>query len=68
MRDVSLYWFAAQQKFDLFYLNCLAEFIELKLKFSKRQEVAKKSVKLKLSRKTHICGFQGLRVNHFSKL
>ena len=66
-----LYWFAAQQqtstsgrpKFDFFYPKVSAEFNELSLKLQKQLEVVKRSPKRKQSRKRHICGIQGLRVN-----
>ena len=66
MQAISLYWFAAQQqtstsrrqKNDLFDPKFSAEFNELSLKFSKQQEVAKKCLKLKQSRESHICGIR----------
>ena len=44
------------------YPKFSAKFNELSLKFSKRQEVAKKCLKQKQSRKPLICGIRGLGV------
>ena len=46
----------------MFYSKFSSEFNELSLRFLKQQEVAKKWLKLKQSRKPHICGIRGLRV------
>ena len=61
MQAILLYWFAAQQQistfrqktFDLLYLKFSAEFNELNLNYLKRQEMAKKWLKL-LSRQLNV--------------
>ena len=66
-----LYWFAAQQqtststrqKFDLFYPKLSPDLNEVSRAFQNQQEVAKKWLKLKQSRKPHICGIRRLSVN-----
>ena len=71
IQPISRYWFAAQQqtstcrrqKFALFYPEFTPEFNELSLMFWTRQEVAKKWVKLKQSRKPYICDIRRLRIN-----
>ena len=68
---ISLYRLAAQQQtstsrrqnFHLFYPKFSAKFNKLSSKFWKWQEVVKKRLKLKQSRKPHICDIRGLRVN-----
>ena len=51
MHTVSLYWFAAQQKFGLYGVKFSAEFNEFSLFLQKQQDVAKKKVKTKVVRK-----------------
>ena len=66
-----LYWFAAQQqtsiprpqKFDLLYSKFSPDFNEFSPAFQNQQEVAKKWLTLKQSRKPHVCGIRRLRVN-----
>ena len=73
MQPILIYWFAAQQqtstsrrqKFDLFYPKFSSKFNELSRKLRKQQEVAKKGLKLKQSRKPHICGIWCPIVNTF---
>ena len=70
MQPIFLHWFATQQqtstskqrKFDLFYPKFSPDLNEVSQAFQNRQEVAKKWLKLKLSRKPHICGIRRLRV------
>ena len=52
-----------RQKLELFYPKFTSKFNEISLNFLKEQEVAIKWLKLKQSRKPHICDIRGLRVN-----
>ena len=57
-----------RQKFDFFYQKFSSQFNELSLKFQKQQKVAKKWLKLKHSRKPHLCGIRGVRVKRMEKI
>ena len=68
-----MYWLDAlqqtstsrRQKFDLFYPKCSPQVNKPSLTFKERKEVAKKWLKLKQSRKPHICGIRRLRVKKY---